>query len=163
RAGTAYPKQYRPLLGEPMLRWAVRALLVDARIEQVRVGVAPGDADAALALRGLPRTVWRPRGGATRAETVPGALRGAGLAPHDWVLVHDAARPGLPADALARLIDACLSHGEGGLLAEPVADTVKRSEPSTSDGATQGIETVSQVGAVPRVETAAPVGATSGA
>ena len=40
-------------------------------------------------------------------------------------LVHDAARPGLPAAALARLIDACLADPVGGLLALPVADTVK--------------------------------------
>lgn len=126
RAGTSYPKQYRPLLGEPMLRWAVRALLAEPRIEEVRVGVAAGDGYAAAALRGLPRTVWRPCGGPTRASTVLAALRDAALASHDWVLVHDAARPGLPVDALTRLIDACLSEGEGGLLAEPVADTVKR-------------------------------------
>jgi len=126
RAGTAYPKQYRPLLGEPMLRWAVRALLADARISQVRVAVAAEDLQAAAALYALPRTVWRPCGGPTRAATVLGALRDAALADDDWVLVHDAARPGLPADALARLIDACLEHGEGGLLAEPVSDTVKR-------------------------------------
>ena len=42
-----------------------------------------------------------------------------------WVLVHDAARPGLPAEVLARLIDACLEDPVGGLLALPVADTVK--------------------------------------
>jgi 2-C-methyl-D-erythritol 4-phosphate cytidylyltransferase len=41
------------------------------------------------------------------------------------VLVHDAARPGLPKEALARLIDACLENGVGGLLAMPVADTIK--------------------------------------
>ena len=126
RAGTSFPKQYRPLRGEPMLRWAVRALLADARIGQVRVAVAPDDGRAAQALLGLPRTVCRPCGGPTRAATVLAALRDAALRPHDWALVHDAARPGLPADALGRLIDACLERGEGGLLAEPVADTVKR-------------------------------------
>ena len=43
RAGTAFPKQYRALLGEPMLRWAVRAMLADERITQVRVAVAADD------------------------------------------------------------------------------------------------------------------------
>lgn len=134
RAGAALPKQYRLLRGEPMLRRAVQALLADARIGQVRVAVAAGDTLAADALRGLPRTVCRPCGGATRADTVLGALRDAAPQAGDWVLVHDAARPGLPAAALARLVDACLRHGEGGLLAEPVADTVKRAEDAPASG-----------------------------
>ena len=72
RAGSrdGRPKQYRDLGGEPMLRHTVRALLADPRITQVRVAVAPGDAWVAGALAGLPRTVWRPWGGPTRAETV---------------------------------------------------------------------------------------------
>jgi 2-C-methyl-D-erythritol 4-phosphate cytidylyltransferase len=104
----------------------VRALLADSRIAQVRVAVAPGDSWADAALAGLPRTVLRRCGGPTRAETVRAALRDADLAAGAWVLVHDAARPGLPADALARLIDACLAQDRGGLLALPVADTVKQ-------------------------------------
>jgi len=120
------PKQYRPLKGEPMLRVAVRALLAEPRISQVRVAVAPGDRWAAQALQGLPRTIWRPCGGPSRAATVQAALRDAGLDEGGWVLVHDAARPGLPADALARLVDACLERQAGGLLAVPVPDTVKQ-------------------------------------
>ncbi|MDY0308429.1 MAG: 2-C-methyl-D-erythritol 4-phosphate cytidylyltransferase [Castellaniella sp.] len=120
------PKQYRDLGGEPMLRRTVRALLADPRILQVRVAVAAGDPWVESALAGLPRTVWRPCGGPTRAETVRAALQDAGLADDAWVLVHDAARPGLPADALGRLIDACHAHDQGGLLALPVADTVKQ-------------------------------------
>src|SRR5690606_23022849 len=81
---------------------------------------------AEAALQGLERTVWRPCGGPERVDTVRAALLDANLADDDWVLVHDAARPGLPADALARLIDACLARGTGGLLAMPVADTVKQ-------------------------------------
>lgn len=120
------PKQYRLIRGEPMLRLAVQALLADSRIDQVRVAVAPEDTWVAQALAGLPRTVWRPCGGPSRAQTVTAALQDAALQAGDWVLVHDAARPGLPATALARLIDACLASGQGGLLAQRVADTVKR-------------------------------------
>ncbi len=130
RAGQdALPKQYRPLGGLPMLRRAVLALLADARIAQVRVAVSPGDGWVEQALQGLPRTVWRPCGGPTRADTVAGALADAALEDDAWVLVHDAARPGLPAEALGRLIDACLGDEVGGLLALSVPDTVKAAQP----------------------------------
>jgi 2-C-methyl-D-erythritol 4-phosphate cytidylyltransferase len=137
RAGNpdGWPKQYRDLGGEPMLRRTVRALLADSRIVQVRVAVAAGDPWVDAALAGLPRTVWRPCGGPTRAETVRAALRDACLSDEAWTLVHDAARPGLPADALGRLIDACLSDDRGGLLALPVADTVKQAGDAPGDPA----------------------------
>lgn len=128
-SNAAMPKQYRLLAGVPMLYRSVKALLNDARIEQVRVIVALGDLLAAQCLAGLPRTVCCPSGGPTRAQTVLNGLKDVQLQPQDWVLVHDAARPGLPAEALKRLIDSCLSHEVGGLLAMPVADTVKRSNP----------------------------------
>jgi 2-C-methyl-D-erythritol 4-phosphate cytidylyltransferase len=68
------------------------------------------------------------RGGATRAQTVCNglaelALRGA--RPSDWVLVHDAARCLIRADWVDALIDACIGDAVGGLLALPLADTLK--------------------------------------
>lgn len=129
-SNAAMPKQYRLLAGVPMLRRSVQALLNEPRIEQVRVVVVLGDLLATQCLAGLPRTVCCPCGGATRAQTVLNGLQDAQLRAEDWVLVHDAARPGLPAEALARLIDSCLPHSVGGLLAMPVADTVKRSHPA---------------------------------
>src|SRR6185437_6128139 len=67
-------------------------------------------------------------GGATRAETVAyglDALRERGAAEGDWVLVHDAARCMIRADWIDRLIAACVADSVGGLLALPVADTLK--------------------------------------
>ncbi len=126
------PKQYRLIAGQAMLRHAVRALLADPRIQQVRVAVAPGDQQAASVLAGLPRTVCSHCGGPTRAQTVLNALCEAQLSPEDWVLVHDAARPGLPLEALSRLIDACLDDAVGGLLAMPAADTLKETVPHSN-------------------------------
>lgn len=119
------PKQYRMIAGQPMLRHAVQALLRDHRVHEVRVIVATDDQQAERVLADLPRTICCPVGGPTRTDTVLNALKQAALAPHDWVLVHDAARPGLPQAALARLIDGCLQDDVGGLLAMPIADTVK--------------------------------------
>ncbi len=145
RAGGDRPKQYRLLKGQPMLRLAVQALLADPRIAQVRVAVSQGDGWVADALAGLPRTVWRPCGGPTRADTVAAALSDSGAVDSDWVLVHDAARPGLPAQALARLIDDCLQDPVGGLLALPVPDTVKQAVVQ-ADGRETAVRTVDRDG-----------------
>lgn len=126
------PKQYRHLAGQTMLRWTVQALLRDERISRVVVAVSTQDARVHAALAGLPRTSWLPCGGPTRYDTVMNALSAGGIDADDWVLVHDAARPGLPPEALARLIDACLQDDVGGLLAMPVADTVKVAAVSAS-------------------------------
>ncbi len=121
----ALPKQYRLLSGQPMLRHAVRALLRDERITRVVVAVSAGDAWAGAALDGLPRVVCVPCGGATRAETVTNALARCEAQSEDWILVHDAARPGLSETVLRALVDACLGDEVGGLVAVPVADTIK--------------------------------------
>jgi 2-C-methyl-D-erythritol 4-phosphate cytidylyltransferase len=69
-------------------------------------------------------------GGATRAETVRNALAAlaARCGRHDWIVVHDAARPCVPRDALARLVRELDDDAVGGLLAVPVADTLKRTD-----------------------------------
>lgn len=125
---TALPKQYRHIAGQPMLRLAVLALLAEPRISRVLVAVAPDDSVAAGLLADLPRVQVVPCGGAARADTVRAALAQAQCSDQTWVLVHDAARPGLTPTTLARLVDACLAHDQPGLLALPVADTVKREQ-----------------------------------
>jgi len=128
------PKQYLPLAGVPMLVHTVEALLVEPRLSSVSVVLAPDDADyeaagCALRLQAHGARVRVVRcGGDTRAASVRNGLRAlaGSVAADDWVLVHDAARPCLPPSALARLIDTLLDDPVGGLLAMPVADTLKR-------------------------------------
>jgi 2-C-methyl-D-erythritol 4-phosphate cytidylyltransferase len=71
-------------------------------------------------------------GGAERADSVLSALSAlAGqAAADDWVLVHDAARPCVHSSDLANLVSTLCNHPVGGLLAAPVADTLKKAEPS---------------------------------
>lgn len=137
------PKQYELVNGTPMLRLSVLAMLADPRIDQVRVVVSPTDTWAERVLAGLPRTTWRYVGGDTRAETIFNGLQDLQAEKktqdEDWVVVHDAARPGLPAEALERLISTCLEQNQGGLLALPVPDTVKRAQPVEA-GAIPGAE-----------------------
>ena len=128
RAGTGLPKQYQPLAGRPLVRHTLAALTAVPRIARVLVVVAPGD--ARLSDLGAPVEV-RACGGATRAESVfngLGWLLAAGAAPADWVLVHDAARCLVTPAQIEALIDACWRDPVGGLLALPLADTLKRAE-----------------------------------
>ena len=131
RAGTASPKQYQPLAGLPLVQHTLLALGAVRRLSTVLVAVAPGDRtlDGMAGLRDVPGLVRAECGGPTRAATVTAgllALRAQGAADTDWVLVHDAARCLVTAELVDRLIDACLPDPVGGLLAQPVADTLKR-------------------------------------
>ena len=123
------PKQYRLINGVSMLRWSVQALLAEPAMIRVYVGVQADDEHAEPALAGLERVTVCPAAGSSRALTVLRTLetvihQGEVLL-EDWVLVHDAARPGLPLLQLRHLVETCLKHGTGGLLAMPATDTVK--------------------------------------
>ena len=124
------PKQYLSLGPRTLLEWSVAALAADARVQGILVVVAPGDPHA-QALDLPQHCEVLAAGGATRAETVRNGVHAlADAAPHPertWVLVHDAARPCLGAVDLAALIDGALDE-DGGLLAAPLADTVKREQ-----------------------------------
>ncbi len=129
RFGAAVPKQFSLLHGEPVLIHAVRALLQDERLDEVVVIVSPGDNHTALLLESMPGVRVLHCGGDTRQQTVHNglhALLGQGLATTDWILVHDAARPGLTRRALSELIDTALTNPVGAIVALPVADTLKR-------------------------------------
>ena len=128
RVGAATPKQYLELAGQSLLQWSVQALLAAAFIDEVCVVVAAGDTLAATQVGHWPRVRVLPVGGPTRRDTVLAGLQAAGGDWHelDWVLVHDAARPGLSLASLLRLHDALAADPLGGLLALPVSDTVKQ-------------------------------------
>jgi len=128
RFGGEHPKQYAQLAGAPMLVRSLERLMQALPLERIVVAVAPGDAEAGGLLAGRERVSVMRCGGTSRAETVRNAL--AALREHardeDWVLVHDAARPCVPVAALRRLVFALRDDSIGGLLAIPVADTLKR-------------------------------------
>lgn len=132
RAGAGAPKQYRAIAGEAMVVHTLRVLLKVERLVSVLVVLSPDDTAFEAAVGDLvrdPRLRVARCGGASRAETVAGGLAellSRGVQPHDWVLVHDAARCLLQPAAVDRLIDACRDDEVGGLLALPLADTLKQ-------------------------------------
>ncbi len=127
RMAAEVPKQYLPVGGKPMLRHTLDAFLASELISHTFVVVSAGDRhiDAVAPRDGV--SVLR-CGGGTRMESIRNALdaMSASVREGDWVLVHDAARPGLDRALIEKLIAEVGAHPVGGLLALPVVDTVKR-------------------------------------
>jgi 2-C-methyl-D-erythritol 4-phosphate cytidylyltransferase len=131
RAGAAGPKQYAPLAGRTVVAHTLLALQAVHRLAATLVVLSPEDDQFEHhAPKFLGPRAWAARcGGASRALSVLNglaALRERGVADHDWVLVHDAARCLLRPAWVDRLIDACQLDAVGGLLALPLADTLKQ-------------------------------------
>ena len=132
RFGSDIPKQYLQLADRPLIYHALAALCHYPRIEQVWVVLSPGDewwsAYDWSDLAGKLRPVFC--GGVTRAESVANGLAAVSgeLKTDDWVLVHDAARPCLSQTMLDVLLAELGDDPVGGLLAVPVADTLKRAD-----------------------------------
>lgn len=126
------PKQYLPLLGRPLIDHALAALCAVPRIARVFVVLAPDDTEWSRHDRSALGPKLSPLfcGGATRAESVRNGLRATAsqVEAHDWILVHDAARPCLAGWHVEALIDAVGNDDAGGILAVPVADTLKRAD-----------------------------------
>jgi 2-C-methyl-D-erythritol 4-phosphate cytidylyltransferase len=129
RAAAGEAKQYALLAGRPMLWHAIRAVCVPP-VQSVFVVLAPGDRSFAghdwSAYEGRLEPLYC--GGASRRDSVHNGLLATlgDMDAGDWVLVHDAARPCLSRQELERLIAECQAHEVGGILALPIAETVKR-------------------------------------
>ena len=129
RFGSDTPKQYLPLLGRPVLRHAAEAMLADGLLD-VLLPVCPAGEEAIVAsmLSGLP-ALPPVAGGAERQDSVRAGLEALARRepPPAVVLVHDSARPVVPAGTVRRLL-AALEGAPGAIPAQPVADTLKRGE-----------------------------------
>jgi len=125
RAGPGGAKQWRALAGKPVARWSVEALRAAGARELVVVVAAGDEAAAASALAGLD---WRgATGGASRSASVRAGLAALTADEDAMVLIHDAARPLLRTEHIARLLEA-LKSAPGAILALPLADTLKRND-----------------------------------
>ncbi|MES2495065.1 MAG: bifunctional 2-C-methyl-D-erythritol 4-phosphate cytidylyltransferase/2-C-methyl-D-erythritol 2,4-cyclodiphosphate synthase [Pseudomonadota bacterium] len=122
RSGGDTPKQYRPIAGKAVLAHAIDALAGHPAIGLVQIVIGADHHDLyaeAIATRPLPAPVI---GGKTRRDSVIAGLEAIDA---DIVLIHDAARPFLPADVIDRLL-AALDRADGAIPALPVADTLAK-------------------------------------
>lgn len=130
RMGGQIPKQYQPIAGRAMIEHTLHIFLSHPHIDEVWVLLAPDDTHAFDGCRVLRC------GGKTRALTVLNGLRQISATENDWILVHDAARPCLSHEGLSRLLAELQGETIGGLLAVPVADTLKKADPAQRVAAT---------------------------
>ena len=140
RIGDAVPKQYLPIGGKPMMFHSIETLAAVPRIACVCVVLSPLDrhwgAHDWSALSDKVEPVFT--GGAHRAQSVANALDHLGdrVARDDWVLVHDAARPCIGRELVEQFLDEVGDDPIGGLLAMPLADTLKSADENQRVAAT---------------------------
>jgi 2-C-methyl-D-erythritol 4-phosphate cytidylyltransferase len=134
RLGGELPKQFQLLAGKPMVSYALKAFNETSRIESIWIGVSSGFIDNPVLQKigqheeGIHVV---PTGGLTRQETVRNtlaAMLSSGIPEDDWILVHDAARPGITPQLINKLIDSVQDTSSGGILAVPLADTLKQAD-----------------------------------
>ena len=125
RAGPGGPKQFRPILGVPMLLRALRPFLSHPQVDHVVVTLPPGPAQAPPDWLGrlVGERLRVVAGGPTRAASVRAGLDALGR-PVAIVLVHDGARPFVSRETIDGVI-ARARAGVGAVAAVPVTDTVK--------------------------------------
>ena len=129
RMGEATPKQYLSMAGKPMLQHVIDTFCSASQIDRVVVVVS--SEDHYIDQLNLPsRCIVLRCGGATRQQSVTNGLLALAdqFEADDWVLVHDAARPGLTVALIDKLIAFVRDDAVGGLLAMPVVDTIKHSD-----------------------------------
>ncbi len=137
------PKQYLPLRGKPVIERTLRRLLRVPGVASIVVVLAADDEHFQSVPVSSHRKVVTALGGQTRAASVQTGLdKLATMAPANaLVLVHDAARPCIRVGDVVRLIEQTAASRDGGLLAIPVADTLKR-----GDGADRVESTIERSG-----------------
>jgi 2-C-methyl-D-erythritol 4-phosphate cytidylyltransferase len=139
RMDSELPKQYLPLLDKPLIHHTLSIFCAHPAVEKVVVVINPED----RLWDGYDWHAFAGRievlrcGGETRAASVLNGLQSLDADEDDWVLVHDAARPCITLELLGRLFAELRDDKVGGLLAVPVADTLKRADAGRRVAATE--------------------------
>jgi len=134
RFSASQPKQYARLGSSTVIEHALASFEADPDCAGIVVAVAADDISWSGIAARRTRMLETAIGGEQRAHSVRNALRKlVGRArDDDWIMVHDAARPCFTPVDLQTLKKELAAHPVGGLLAVPLADTLKRAlEPGT--------------------------------
>ena len=132
RFGADRPKQFLEIGGRSILETSLNALAVSDRVSEIIVALPEEHLDAAKAWPALPKPMMVVSGGARRQDSVANAF--AKSSRHaDVIVIHDAARPFVTGELIARTVDAAHAHGAA-IAAIPVRDTVKQTDDPARDG-----------------------------
>jgi 2-C-methyl-D-erythritol 4-phosphate cytidylyltransferase/2-C-methyl-D-erythritol 2,4-cyclodiphosphate synthase len=132
RVGAGRPKQFIDIGGRSILELSVNALVASDRIDEIIVAVPEEHLDVGKAWPALAKPMLFVAGGARRQDSVANAF--AKSSRHaDVIVIHDAARPFVTAEVIARTVDAAQAHGAA-IAAVPVRDTVKQTNDPGRDG-----------------------------
>lgn len=143
RLGSEIPKQFLPLGGRAVLQWSVEALLHCERIASIAVVISPSERARTAALLPSDPRILLVDGGAERTDSVRNGLKALEDKGFAYVLIHDAARPGVSIEVIDELVTA-LGSADAAAPALPVADALKDTR--------NGVRTVSREGLV-RIQT----------
>jgi 2-C-methyl-D-erythritol 4-phosphate cytidylyltransferase len=140
RLGAGLPKAFVRLGDATLLEHALARFAGHPAVRQVIVVAPPTRLDEAAELTGHPVVP----GGATRQASVAAGL--AALEPDvEYVLVHDVARPFVPAEVIDAVVAALRAGADAVVPTVPIHDTVRRVQP---DGSLDGIVDRTQLAAV---------------
>jgi len=130
RMDSDIPKQYLPLYGKTVIEYTLQKLSTIAALSGIIVAIAEDDPYWPKIHVDVAKPITVVKGGEERCHSVLNALTHlqAYCQPHDWVLVHDAARPCVLSSDLHQLVDSLRDNEVGGLLGIPVRDTMKRAD-----------------------------------
>ena len=128
RSARRAPKQFCTLHGRRLLDWSVEALFSAVELRACAIALPEEYFSGHGMAHDTRPDIRYCAGGTTRADSVAAGLNALDAAPADWVLVHDAARPCVPREDIQRLVAGVRETGVGALLAQPLADTLKRGD-----------------------------------
>ena len=129
RMGQDIPKQFFNLEGKTILQWVEFIFSKIISIKSISIAIQPEIKFLdTLGSQFSDKTKIYKTGGDTRAQTVLKTINKIKnlVSDDDWILVHDAARVGITELLINNFIDDISSHKVGGIMAIPVADTVKK-------------------------------------
>lgn len=132
------PKQYLTINKQTILSHTVNRLLSHKNIAKVILAISDDDDYFAQTTLADNPNIIKVSGGKERVDSVLSGLQVVNDA--EWILVHDAARPCITHSDIDKLIEQCLTHNRGGILAAPVVDTMKLAIPNNTNNTNETMD-----------------------